>query len=88
MQLQPDVFEEIVALGALYRPGPMDNIPYYLACKHGREEVTYPYPGLEGILKETFGIMVYQEQVLRIAQVLAGYTLGQADILRGYGQKN
>ena len=82
MQLQPDVFAEIVALGALYRPGPMDNIPYYLACKHGREKVVYAYDCLEGVLKETFGVMVYQEQVLKTAQVLAGYSLGQADILR------
>lgn len=81
-QLQPDEFEEIIALVALYRPGPMDDIPYYLACKHGREKVTYPYACLEDILKKTFGVMVYQEQVLQIAQRLAGYSLGQADILR------
>ena len=81
-QLQPESFEEIIALGALYRPGPMDDIPHYLACRHGREKVVYPYPCLEGILKKTFGVMVYQEQVLQIAQKLAGYSLGQADLLR------
>ncbi|TGW14750.1 DNA polymerase III subunit alpha [bacterium NHP-B] len=81
-QLQPHAFEELIALVALYRPGPMDDIPYYLACRHGREEVTYAYPCLQDILKETFGVMVYQEQVLQIAQRLAGYTLGQADLLR------
>lgn len=81
-QLQPEAFEEIIALVALYRPGPMDDIPYYIACRHGREKVTYPYDCLEDILKPTFGVMVYQEQVLKIAQVLAGYSLGQADLLR------
>ncbi|MCP4923320.1 MAG: DNA polymerase III subunit alpha [bacterium] len=81
-QLQPDRFEEIIALVALYRPGPMDDIPRYLACKHGREPVVYPDPMVEGILKETFGVMVYQEQVMHIAQKMAGYTLGGADILR------
>ena len=81
-KLQPEAFEEIIALVALYRPGPMDDIPRYLACRHGQETVTYPYPCLEGILKETFGVMVYQEQVLQIARTLAGYTLGGADILR------
>lgn len=81
-KLQPDRFEEIIALVALYRPGPMDDIPRYLACKHGHEPVTYPHPHLESILKETFGVMVYQEQVMHIAQVLAGYSLGAADLLR------
>jgi DNA polymerase-3 subunit alpha len=80
--LQPESFEEIIALVALYRPGPMDDIPRYIACRHGHEKVVYAYPCLEGILKETFGVMVYQEQVLQIAQVLAGYSLGQADLLR------
>lgn len=81
-QLQPTHFNEIIALVALYRPGPMDDIPRYLACRHGREQVTYAYPCLESILEETFGVMVYQEQVLQIARTLAGYTLGGADILR------
>ena len=81
-QLQPTHFNELIALVALYRPGPMDDIPRYLACRHGREQVTYTYPCMESILKETFGVMVYQEQVLQIARTLAGYTLGGADILR------
>ena len=81
-KLAPRVFEELVALIALYRPGPMDNIPRYLACRNGSEKISYPYACLESILKETFGVMVYQEQVLQIAQKLAGYTLGRADLLR------
>jgi DNA polymerase-3 subunit alpha len=81
-QLQPEHFNEIIALVALYRPGPMDDIPRYLACRHGKESVSYPYVCLEEILKETFGVMVYQEQVLQIARTLAGYTLGGADLLR------
>lgn len=81
-KLQPDRFEEIIALVALYRPGPMDDIPRYIACKHGEEEVVYPHPMLENILRETFGVMVYQEQVMQIAQVMAGYSLGEADLLR------
>jgi DNA polymerase III subunit alpha len=81
-QLQPERFEELIALVALYRPGPMDDIPRYLACRHGREVVHYAYPCLEDILKETFGVMVYQEQVLQIARTLAGYSLGAADLLR------
>lgn len=80
--LQPDRFEEIIALVALYRPGPMDDIPRYIACKHGKEEVRYMHPMLEPILSETFGVMVYQEQVMQIAQVMAGYGLGEADLLR------
>ena len=81
-KLKPDSFEDIVALVALYRPGPMDNIPKYIACRHGIEPVEYPHPMLEDTLKETAGVIVYQEQVMEIAQVLSGYTLGQADILR------
>ena len=80
--LRPDVFEDIIALVALYRPGPMDNIPRYVACKHEREKPDYLHPSLEGILKETFGVMIYQEQVMQIAQELSGYSLGGADILR------
>jgi DNA polymerase III subunit alpha len=80
--LRPDTFEDIIALVALYRPGPMDNIPRYIACKHGREKPDYLHPSLEGILKETFGVMIYQEQVMQIAQELSGYSLGGADILR------
>src|SRR4029077_11198995 len=67
---------------ALYRPGPMENIPRYIAVKHGLEQADYLHPQLEGILKETHGIMIYQEQVMQIAQVLAGYSLGSADLLR------
>lgn len=81
-KLKPDRFEEIIALVALYRPGPMDDIPRYLACKHGEEKVSYLHPKLEPILKDTYGVMVYQEQVMQIAQELGGYTLGSADLLR------
>ena len=80
--LKPDRFEDIIAVVALYRPGPMENIPNYVARKHGREEVMYMHPWLEPVLAETYGIMIYQEQVQQAAQVLAGYTLGGADILR------
>jgi DNA polymerase-3 subunit alpha len=80
--MRPDTFEDIIAVVALYRPGPMDNIPSYVERKHGREEPDYLYPTLEPILKETFGIMIYQEQVMQIAQELSGYTLGGADLLR------
>ncbi|MFO1059576.1 MAG: DNA polymerase III subunit alpha [Dongiaceae bacterium] len=81
-KLKPNRFEDIIALVALYRPGPMDNIPRYIACKHGQEKPDYLHPSLEGILKETFGIMIYQEQVMQIAQALSGYSLGGADLLR------
>ncbi|HVO03438.1 MAG TPA: DNA polymerase III subunit alpha [Candidatus Cybelea sp.] len=81
-KLKPDRFEDIIAMVALYRPGPMDNIPSFINRKHGKEEPDYLYPTLEPILKETFGIMIYQEQVMQIAQVLAGYSLGGADLLR------
>ncbi len=80
--LKPDSIEDIVALVALYRPGPMDNIPKYIACKHGREAVDYLHPSLTGTLEETFGVIIYQEQVMEIARVLAGYSLASADILR------
>jgi DNA polymerase III subunit alpha len=80
--LKPDTFEDIIAVVALYRPGPMDNIPSYNRRKHGEEEPDYLYPTLEPILRETQGIMVYQEQVMQIAQELSGYSLGSADILR------
>jgi DNA polymerase-3 subunit alpha len=81
-KLRPDRFEDLIALVALYRPGPMDDIPRYLACKHGEEKVTYLHPQLQSILEPTYGVMVYQEQVMQIAQVLGGYTLGAADLLR------
>jgi DNA polymerase-3 subunit alpha len=80
--VRPTCFEDIIALVALYRPGPMDNIPMFGARKNGRERLDYPHPLLEGLLKETYGIFVYQEQVMQAAQILAGYTLGQADLLR------
>jgi DNA polymerase-3 subunit alpha len=81
-RMRPDRFEDIIALVALYRPGPMANIPSYILRKHGAEPVDYMHPKLEPVLKETFGIMIYQEQVQQAAQVLAGYTLGGADLLR------
>ncbi len=81
-RLKPNRFEDIIAMNALYRPGPMENIPRYIAVKQGEEEPDYLHPELVGILKETHGIMIYQEQVMQIAQVLAGYTLGGADLLR------
>jgi len=80
--VKPTVFEDIIALNALYRPGPMDNIPMFGRRKNGEEEIEYPHPLLEGILKETYGIFVYQEQVMQAAQILAGYSLGGADLLR------
>ena len=81
-RLKPDRFEDIIAMVALYRPGPMDNIPTYINRKHGEEPVEYLHPMLEGILKETYGVIIYQEQVIQIAQVMGGYSLGQADLLR------
>jgi DNA polymerase-3 subunit alpha len=81
-KMKPDRFEDIIAVVALYRPGPMENIPSYIKRKHKEEEPDYLHPLLEGILKETYGIMIYQEQVMQIAQVLSGYTLGGADLLR------
>jgi DNA polymerase-3 subunit alpha len=80
--IEPDRFEDIIALVALYRPGPMANIPVYGAVKHGREDANYIHPKLEPVLKETYGIIVYQEQVMQIAQILSGYSLGEADLLR------
>jgi DNA polymerase-3 subunit alpha len=82
LDMKPDRFEDIIALVALYRPGPMANIPTYCARKHGDEEPDYIHPKLEEVLKETFGVIVYQEQVMQAAQLLAGYTLGEADLLR------
>src|SRR5687768_18340687 len=81
-KLKPDRFEDVIALVALYRPGPMDLIPDFIERKHGRQKVVYPDPRLEPILGPTYGIMVYQEQVMQIAQVLGGYSLGGADLLR------
>ncbi|WP_087971898.1 DNA polymerase III subunit alpha [Oceanobacillus rekensis] len=81
-RLAPTSFEDIVAVNALFRPGPMDFIPTYIARKHGKEEVTYPHPDLKPILEKTFGVLVYQEQIMQIANQIAGFTLGEADILR------
>src|SRR5438270_1974867 len=82
IDMRPDRFEDIIALVALYRPGPMANIPTYCARKLGEEDIEYLHPSLEPILKETFGVITYQEQVQQIAKSLAGYTLAQADLLR------
>jgi DNA polymerase III subunit alpha len=79
---KPSVFEDVIALVSLYRPGPMDLIPSFCARKHGREEVEYPHPLMAEVLEETYGIMVYQEQVMQVAQRLGGYSLGGADLLR------
>ncbi|HKK31089.1 MAG TPA: DNA polymerase III subunit alpha, partial [Alphaproteobacteria bacterium] len=81
-RLKPTAFEDIIAVVSLYRPGPMENIPSYIARKHGKEKPDYLHPLLEPVLKETYGIIIYQEQVMQIAQILAGYTLGGADLLR------
>jgi DNA polymerase III subunit alpha len=83
-KLKPNVFEDIIAAGALYRPGPLDSgmVDVFINRKHGRERVTYPHPKLEPILRDTYGVIVYQEQVMQIAQVLGGYSLGRADLLR------
>ena len=77
-----DTFEDIIALVALYRPGPMENIPKYVACKHGREKPEVLHETIEPVVKDTYGVIIYQEQVMQIAQVFADYTLGQADLLR------
>ncbi len=82
IDMRPDRFEDIIALVALYRPGPMANIPTYCARKHALERADYIHPKLEPILRETYGVIIYQEQVMQIAQVLAGYSLAQADQLR------
>src|SRR5438105_159605 len=83
-KLKPSVFEDIIAAGALYRPGPLDSgmVDVFINRKHGRERISYPHPKLESILRDTYGVIVYQEQVMQIAQVLGGYSLGRADLLR------
>ena len=81
-QLQPDKLEDVIAMNALYRPGPMARIPDFIDRKHGRQEVTYDHPVLEPVLEETYGVITYQEQVQRIARDLSGFTLGQADGIR------
>jgi DNA polymerase-3 subunit alpha len=82
MQLKPSNFEDIVAVNALYRPGPMENIPLYIERKNGRKKISYPHPDLEPILKNTYGVIVYQEQIMQIASKMAGFSLGEADLLR------
>ncbi len=82
IQMKPNHIEDIIALVALYRPGPMSNIPTYNDCKHGKQTPDYLHPLLEDILKPTYGVIIYQEQVMQIAQKLSGFTAGQADILR------
>ena len=81
-QLKPQNVRELAAMVALYRPGPMEHLPTYIDRKHGREPIVYPHPLLEPILKETYGVIVYQDQVLKIVQALAGFSLGKADVLR------
>jgi len=81
-ELKPTGIEDLIAMNALYRPGPMEFIPTYIRRKHGKEKVNYPHPLLEEILKPTFGIMVYQEQIMQTAQIMGGFSLGKADILR------
>lgn len=80
--LKPTSMDDLIAMNALYRPGPMQFIPEYIECRHGRKQVEYPHPDLIPILQPTYGIMVYQEQIMQVAQVLAGYSLGEADVLR------
>jgi DNA polymerase-3 subunit alpha len=88
-KLRPTVFEDLVAMNALYRPGPMENIPYFIDCKHGRQIAKYDHPRLEPILKGTYGVFVYQEQVMAAAHELAGFSMAQADELRrAMGKKN
>ncbi len=82
MQMKPNHIEDIIALVALYRPGPMSNIPTYNDCKHGKQKPDYLHPLLEDILRPTYGVIIYQEQVMQIAQKLSGFTAGQADLLR------
>jgi DNA polymerase-3 subunit alpha len=81
-KLKPEGIDDLIAMNALYRPGPMEDIPVYIHRKHGREKVEYKHPMLEAVLKITYGVITYQEQVMRIAQEMGGFTLGQADILR------
>ena len=81
-ELKPNVMEDLFAMNALYRPGPMEFIPQFIRRKHGLEEVEYPHPWLENILKDTYGIMVYQEQIMQAAQIMGGFSLGKADVLR------
>ncbi|PWK13868.1 DNA polymerase III subunit alpha [Tumebacillus permanentifrigoris] len=81
-ELRPSSFEDIIAVISLYRPGPMENIPTFIKAKHGETAVRYPHPDLQWILEDTYGVIVYQEQIMQIASVMAGFSLGQADLLR------
>jgi DNA polymerase-3 subunit alpha len=81
-ELKPGKFEDIIAVVALYRPGPMEQIPVFIENKHEVRQVSYLHPDLEPVLKETYGVMVYQEQIMEVASRMAGFTLGQADLLR------
>src|SRR5213594_2488211 len=81
-QLKPTVFEDLVAMNALYRPGPMEHIPFFIDCKHGRQVARFEHPDLEPILHGTYGVFVYQEQVMQAANALAGFSMAQADELR------
>lgn len=80
--LKPDKFEDLIAMNALYRPGPLEYIPNFINRKHGREEISYDLPAMQEYLEETYGITVYQEQVMLLAQKLAGFSKGDADVLR------
>ncbi len=91
VRLKPECFDDLTALVALYRPGPLDSgmVDDYVDRKHGRKKVIYPVPALEPILKETYGVIVYQEQVMQIAGVLAGYSMAEADeSAQGHGQED
>ncbi|WP_423799294.1 DNA polymerase III subunit alpha [Neobacillus sp. SAB-20_R2A] len=81
-RLKPTHFEDIVAVNALYRPGPMENIPLFIDRKHGMQKIDYPHPDLQAILENTYGVIVYQEQIMQIASIMAGFSLGEADLLR------
>ncbi|MDB5084918.1 MAG: polymerase subunit alpha, partial [Bacilli bacterium] len=81
-ELKPTAFEDIIAVISLYRPGPMENIPHFIKAKHGQIPIVYPHPSLAPILKDTYGVIVYQEQIMQIASFMAGFSLGQADVLR------
>ena len=89
VQLRPDCFTDVIAMIALFRPGPMEHIPRFIRCKHGQEEIRYPHPLLEDVLRETYGVAVYQEQIMQMTQSLAGFSLGKADeVRRAMGKKN
>jgi len=80
--LRPERLEDLIAMVSLYRPGPMELIPDFIQRKHGRSRITYEHPAMEKFTRETYGIMVYQEQIMQIASEMAGFTMGEADILR------